>query len=400
MVSLSTQGVLANDRSVAPSISDDGRFIAFTTYATNLVANDSNGSGYWGRDVFVHDRLTGTTTMVCVDSNGVQGNSYSAGAAISGDGRYVSFTSDADNLVPGDTNNCSDVFVHDLSTGQTERVSLNSNGVEGNNSSRSTSLSEDGRFVAFQSSATNLHPGSRAGQIFVRDRLTGQTEIVSINARGVDSVWGAVGPSISADGRFVAFSSMAANLYPGISNGWSDIFVHDRQWGVTTRVSHYSSGEQSNGHCRSPSISGDGQIVAFESSAKNLGATNGKKDYGIYFHNRWDNNGQDSIHLNVDPIGHVGQPLHLKWSFAPPRSRFVLSASLRKTGMIRGGHQFDLGYPITVLANGKNSRTGNNQFFTAPLASNLAGLRIYFEIGAVDEHGVYFDSNAPFTQVQ
>ena len=168
-VSVDSAGVEGNNGSWVPSISGDGRFVAFESYASNLVPGDTNLTV----DVFVHDRQTGQTTRVSVDSAGVEGNGWSWPSSISGDGRFVAFESGASNLVPGDTNLTGDVFVHDRQTGQTTRVSVDSAGVEGNSVSQTHSISGDGRFVAFESAAYNLVPGDTNGRydVFVHDRL-------------------------------------------------------------------------------------------------------------------------------------------------------------------------------------------------------------------------------------
>ena len=154
-VSVASSGVQGNGRSCCPSISADGRFVAFASEASNLVPGDTNGA--W--DVFVYDRQTGEITRVSVASDGAQGNGDSGGPAISADGRFVAFYSSASNLVPGDTNGVEDVFVHDRLTGQTTRVSVASDGAQGNDLSWQPSISADGRFVAFASRASNLVPG-------------------------------------------------------------------------------------------------------------------------------------------------------------------------------------------------------------------------------------------------
>jgi Tol biopolymer transport system component len=216
------------------SISADGRFVAFTSFATNLVPGDTNRRD----DVFVRDRLTGTTELVSVDSAGNQGNRDSGSPAISADGRFVAFHSVATNLVPGDTGNMTDVFVRDRLTGTTQRVSVDSAGTEGNGASVEPAISGDGRFVAFYSFATNLVPGDTNGDgdVFVHDRQTGTTERVSVDSAGNQGSAISDGfrkVSISADGRVVAFVSVATNLVPGDTNGGSDAFVHDRQTGIT-----------------------------------------------------------------------------------------------------------------------------------------------------------------------
>ena len=162
----------------ARTISADGRYVVFASAATNLVPGDTNvcgndfitGAPIFCTNIFVHDRQTGTTDRVSVASDGTQGNGNSEEPAISGDGRYVAFTSVASNLVPGDTNDKSDVFVHDRQTGATERVSVASDGTEGNNTSYQSSVSGDGRYVAFTSVASNLVAGDTNFQwdVFVR----------------------------------------------------------------------------------------------------------------------------------------------------------------------------------------------------------------------------------------
>jgi len=261
------------------SISADGRYVTFDSAASNLVSNDLNGK----QDVFVHDRQTGTTTRVSIDSIGTEvsdGGSYSP--SISADGRYVAFDSDASNLVSGDTNLMTDVFVRDLQTGTTTRVSVDSSGGEGNAYSYNSSISADGRYVAFRSLASNLVSGDLNGtwDVLVRDRQAGTTTRISVDSSGVQGNGSSDVPSISADGQYVAFASAASNLVSGDDNATNDIFVHDRQTGATTRASVDSSGVQGNGYSDVPSISADGRYVAFASGASNLvtGDTNAVYD--------------------------------------------------------------------------------------------------------------------------
>src|SRR5258706_583306 len=190
----------------------------------------------------------GSTIIISVASDGTQGNGYSSDSSISADGRYVAFTSDASNLVLGDTNNSRDVFVHDMQTGITTRVSVDSNGNQGNLASVGSSISADGRYVAFGSSASNLVLGdtNNSSDVFVHDMQTGITTRVSVDSNGNQGNLDSSGSSISADGRYVAFNSNASNLVTGDTNGTFDIFVHDMQTGVTTRVSADSNGNQGN----------------------------------------------------------------------------------------------------------------------------------------------------------
>ena len=267
-VSVALDGTQGNARSLSPAISADGRFVAFASTASNLVAGDTNGR----QDVFVRDRMTGTTERVSVASDGTQGNASSYTPALSADGRFVAFDSDADNLVPGDTNASTDVFVHDRMTGTTERVTVTSNGTQGNSDSFTPALSADGRFVTFESDADNLVPGDTNGStdVFVHDRLTGTTKRVSVTSDGTQGNGGSDFPVLSADGRFVAFESDAHNLVPGDTNGFTDVFVHDRLTGTTERVSVASDGTQGDSASVHPAISADGGIVAFNSAATNL----------------------------------------------------------------------------------------------------------------------------------
>ena len=282
--SLNSSGTGGNDASLDPSISADGQVVAFWSYATNLVAGDTNRRP----DIFVHDRATGITERVSVDSSGGQANGFSDSPSISSDGKIVAFRSGAGNLVAGDTNGTSDVFVHDRATGFTERVSVDSSGTEGNYYSDRPSISADGQLVAFRSAASNLVSGDTnyVDDVFVHDRATGITERVSVDSTGAEGNGYSSSPSISADGQVVAFTSSATNLVAGDTNGTSDIFLHDRVTGTSERASVDSSGTEGDGDNDLPSISSDGQVVAFESWATNLvaGDTNGATD--ILVHDR------------------------------------------------------------------------------------------------------------------
>ncbi len=268
-VSVDLVGTQANNASKKPSISGDGRFIAFESDASNLIPNDTNAS----TDIFVKDRQTGEVTRVSVDSSGAQANEGSGGAAISNDGRYVAFVSDASNLVANDTNATTDVFLRDRQLGTTIRISVSSSGEQANDlSDFPLAVSSDGRFVAFNSDATNLvaNDTNSATDVFVHDNQTGATERVSIASDGTQANSSSYYPSISANGQFVTFTSNANNLISGDTNNKADVFARDRATGATTRVSINSSGEQADKGGDSPAISGDGRFVVFLSDANNL----------------------------------------------------------------------------------------------------------------------------------
>jgi Tol biopolymer transport system component len=281
LVSVNTEGTQGNNGSYDASISDDGRVVAFLSRATNLVANDTNGM----LDIFVHDRNTLTTTRVSVSSDGVEGNSSCFSPTISADGRYVAFESDSSNLVALDTNNQRDVFVHDLNTGITTRVSVDSAGGQAAGGSDRPYISANGRYVAFNSSGLELAQGeSLAAGVFVHDRNTGATTLVSVNSAGEPANGYSNYPAISADGRYVTFRSDANNLVPGDTNARIDIFVHDRSTGKTTRASVNSMGVQGNDSSLRSMISGDGRYVTFASWATNLVANDTNSKMDIFIH--------------------------------------------------------------------------------------------------------------------
>ncbi|MBN1836665.1 MAG: PD40 domain-containing protein [Spirochaetales bacterium] len=282
LISVDSSGNQANDTSSLPAISADAHYVFFQSRASNLVGGDSNAA----RDIFVRDRHAGTTERVSVGSGGSETNSDSWYFSITPDGRCVAFASDADNLVAGDTNGVQDTFVRDLQAGTTERVSVDSSGDEADDASYGVcGISADGRYVAFCSAATNLVDDDTNGQmdVFVHDRQTGVTERVSVSSAGEQSTpWHSSGPSISADGRYVAFHSNCTNLVSGDTNMADDVFVHDRQTGTTSRVSVDASGIETNqfGNSGSARLSSDGRYAAFSSNANNLvgGDTNGVRD--------------------------------------------------------------------------------------------------------------------------
>lgn len=274
LASTDSSGLPGNGASIDPSISADGQVVAFESTGTNLVRDDGNGVS----DIFVHNRKTGATELASVGWDGSPANGSSTNAALSLDGEHVAFESVASNLVPGDTNGGIDVFVRDLSTGQTALVDLDSNGVQVG-VGRYPAISVDGRFVAFLGEGGPFVPGDNNGKtdIFVRDRVTGQTSCASVSSTGqfgndwsgqtfeaYDERW------LSADGRFVAFMSSASNLVPNDSNARDDIFLHDRLSGLTTLVSLDAHAGLADGNSDAPSMSADGRYIAFESIANDL----------------------------------------------------------------------------------------------------------------------------------
>lgn len=267
---LVTQGTDGQSNNVAlyPEFSEDGRWLTYQSGASNVVPADNNGSP----DIFYYDTLTGDTTRVSVTTGGVEGNGNSHDPAISLDGNVVGYFSYATNLVPGDSNGVADVFVRDVQAGTTIRVSVSSTGVQGNATSRYVALNGDGCFVAFESAADNLVPGdtNNGRDVFLRDTLNGTTVLVSSSATGVIGDGESIDASISADGRFIAFESYATNLVPNDTNGTADVFLKDMQTGAIERVSVSSGSVEGNGPSLSPSISADASRIVFETEASNL----------------------------------------------------------------------------------------------------------------------------------
>lgn len=281
-VSVASDGTQGNGASSNPSLSADGRYVAFQSSASNLLPDDTNGVG----DVFVYDRQSHSIERVSVTDGGTQGDASSSFAKISADGQYVVFCSSASNLVPNDTNGMQDVFVYDCQTDAIKRVSVASDGTQGNGAALGAEISADGHYVAFASAAGNLVPGDTNGQIdsFVYDRQTHTIERVSLASDGTEGNGQSTVGKMSADGRYLAFWSYASNLVPGDTNGNPDAFVYDRQMQTIQRVSLASDGTQANSMSIPSSISADGRYVGFYSSATNLvpGDINGKDDSFVY----------------------------------------------------------------------------------------------------------------------
>jgi len=268
-----------------PAITPDGRFVAFESAADNLVPGDTNGAV----DVFLHDGITGRTERVSLGSGGAQGNGHSGYPGVSDDGRWVVFSSGADDLVPGDLNGFWDVFVRDRQDGTTRRVSVAGSSEEANRHCQSPDISADGRIVAFLSAADNLVAGdtNAVPDVFIHDRAAGTTERISISSLGAQADGACFGrAALSADGRYVAFQCAATNLVPNDTNAASDIFVRDRVALVTTRVSTGPGGVEANDGSSNPSMTGDGQLVAFDSGANNLHPHDRNSSIDVFVHDR------------------------------------------------------------------------------------------------------------------
>lgn len=281
-VSIGNGGEEADRDSFDCDISADGRYVSFATFATNLIGAgvDTNAKC----DVFIRDRLLGTTERVSVGVAGVQGNGDSDHTSMSADGNRVAFRSSATNLVAAlDTNGKDDIFLRDRAGSKTVRVSVDSSGIQADDHSYNLAINATGRYVVFESDATNLVGIADTNlyrDIFLKDVTTGTTTRMSVSSSGVEGDFGSFNPAINADGRYVVFSAFATNLVPGDTNGGNDILIRDVLAGTTTMVSHGLGGVPANGRSNFPSISDDGAVIAYWSAASNLvaGDTNAVDD--------------------------------------------------------------------------------------------------------------------------
>ena len=289
-VSLAGDGTEADGQSQRPTLSDDGRYVAFWSDATNLVPGDDNDVA----DAFVYDRSDRVIRRVSVGPGGAQANGESLRPVISGDGLTVAFESAARNLVGKDvlgrsldTNQSRDIFVHDIATEETTRVSVASDGAQGTGDSLRPSISADGRYVAFQSEAVfDSADTNEARDVYVHDRETGVITRASLGDSEAEGDGGSFSPSVSANGRYVAFWSNAANLVDGDDNAKSDVFVRDLEEGSTERVSVSSTGDEGDDDSSDPSLSPDGRHVAFWSAASNLVAADSNAVRDVFLHDR------------------------------------------------------------------------------------------------------------------
>lgn len=269
LVSATTAGLPAGEESAWPSISDDGRLVAFHSRSDDLVPQDGNGD----MDVFVRDVVAGTTTRISAPVDGAPDGGGGRVPDIGADGTAVAFHSGAGDLVAGDTDDgLADVFV--WHRGVVVKASIGHDGQPANEGGGAPSISGNGRYVAYATFSTNMVPGPQNAydDVFVTDVVTGTTRLVSVGVGGVPSNNESGDPSISADGRLVAFTSYATNLVPGpgAHGSRSDIFVRDVVAGTTTMVNTDLAGRYANGYSNLPDIAADGRAVVFTTEATDL----------------------------------------------------------------------------------------------------------------------------------
>jgi TolB protein len=275
-VSVSGTGRQADDAVNAGDLSGDGRYVVFESGATTLVPGDTNGVF----DIFLRDRRAGTTTRLTVAPGGRQTDGDSFAPVISTDGRFVAFASTATNLVPGPAGE-SDVYLLDRRTGKLDRISETPAGTPGDGWSSGASISGDGRYVTFETSAANLLPGKGTGNVALYDRRTGRLSTVNVEDGGDGlATEGSYWASISDNGRFVAYVSGEPDMVPADTNGVRDVFVRDLVRGTTVRASSTATGGQTTEPALGPDVTDDGRFVTFWSEDATLvpGDTNGGAD--------------------------------------------------------------------------------------------------------------------------
>ncbi|HEY1257020.1 MAG TPA: choice-of-anchor D domain-containing protein [Terracidiphilus sp.] len=374
LVSQSSSGIQANSGGfvTTSSISGDGRFVAFSSSSTNLVSGATSGH----QEVYVRDIQSATTSLVSVSTSGVPADSDSYGGSMSANGQYVVFYSFADNLYPGSVlNAASGVYVRELAQGVTEREDVAADGTPANGSSYFGAISGDGRYVAFISTATNLVSGVSGTQLYLRDRKTSQTILISVSSDGSPANGNISSESISADGRYIAFVSSATNLVSQNTNGVAQAFVRDVASGTTDLVSVSSKGVPANTYVfddsgsAPPAISADGRYVAFSSYATNLVS---QPTDGTTLHNFvYDRQSQQIALADVDS---VGTPLSGTGFLHPAVSldgRFVAFYGFGQV-LVRD----TVGSQTAVVSLASNGQAGNNSTWGWNIG--LGGSRVSF----------------------
>ena len=391
-------------RDCAFAFNEDGRFLAFESPDSSLVPDDTNGQ----RDMFVLDRSTNSIERVSVSSSGAEADGPAVGLPmLNADGRFAVFASHATNLVPGDTNDEADLFVRDRATGVTTRINVDAKGAQAEEGveyvyryPNGRTISADGRFVTFASYASTLVPGDPPDPVptthaYVVDRDTGTVERVSVNAEGQPGDGDSYQPSLSADGRFVSFTSGATNLVPGDYGADGDVFVRDRSLGRTERASAWSSGAESTNLTRGQSyswggsLSGDGRFVAFSSVAD---LAEGVSTYGlnVYLH---ENGGTDYWVFAVTPSRADFGQQSVSTSSAPVRFTVtndgtqplaLLTLELRLTDKEHFRETNDCPASLPV----GSSCAIDVTFAPKTLGPKYATLKVFFDTGADGTHPV------------
>lgn len=304
LVSISTTGEQGNayQYSTIHPMSDNGRYVLFRSLARNLVPGDTSNS----YKLFLRDRQLGQTTLVSPSNLGQTPNTHIGGGQLSNDDRFILFSSYASNIVSGDTNSASDIFLYDRVLDETTLLSVSSAGVIGSGSSQSPQISTDNRILTFDSSDSNLVEGDTNGvsDVFVRNLETGITKRINLTYTGGQPLWGAYGQVISPNGRYVAYSSPSDEIVPNDTNGFTDVFLYDVQTEQTKRITLSSSGEEANSEFSAvSSMSADGRYIVFGSYASNLVPDDTNDTSDVFVH---DQQTGETIRISVSATGEQG----------------------------------------------------------------------------------------------
>jgi len=334
LVSVANDGSTNKGVGGAIDISSDGRYVVF------LGKKLDGSTGYI--DAYVRDRVTSTTELISINSDGNPGtaNKSASNVSISGNGRYVAFVSTSEDLVSNDNNGMTDVFVRDRVNGTTQRISIASDGTQANGDSGGnylgTAISADGRYVVFSSSASNLVPSDNNGKpdLFVHDRINSFTMRANLTNNGSQMSIGHSGLfGLSSDGRYVVFSSTDSNLVANDSNGQADIFVRDLVSSITERVSIANDGSQTNLQSRDPAISANGRYVSFISMASNLVSGGVPQGFGAFVYDRV---AQVTEMVDIPHDGSAANNISFWHSNVSGDGRYVLFHSAA-TNLVAGG---------------------------------------------------------------
>lgn len=290
-ISINANGEQADQRSTYSSVSRNGQIVVFDSYASNLIPSDVGNNIGLNWHVYAKQRLDGSIHQLSVAIEGGSANGKSTEPRISADGHFVVFTSAASNLVAGDTNLQDDVFVRDLLRSVTSRVSVGSAGQQADGTSEKPDISADGRYIVFQSSATNLSTldDNSEWDVYVYDRETSQTRLLSINPSQTVGNGASTEAKITPDGSHVVFSSLADNLVAADTNTVKDVFVVNTLTGHIQRVSRNTQGEQANKASDSGSVNAEGTLIAFRSEATNLSTIPTGNQPQVYLRDRVQN---------------------------------------------------------------------------------------------------------------
>ena len=345
LISRSIDGKPASGGAV--SVSDDGRYVAFWSRATDIVpspmCDPEFGCGY------VHDRVTGETVLVTVSASGKTPNDGMESISISGDGRYVAYSTDATNLMPDDRNRAADVFVYDRETATTRLISRNPDGQPANGHSGGAVLSRDGRHAVYHSNAKDLVEGDRGGRwgVVRTDLVTGTTIVVSLRPDGRRPRDGSDAMDVSADGRIVTYRTDSDDIAPGDDNGKYDVFAYDVETGTTEVVSRAPDGSVAAGNSGSGSISDDGRFITFVSDAPDVVPPDTLGHYDVYRLDR------ASGEIQRVTVGTGGDPAN-GWSGRPTISAdgTVIAFVSEATDLGAGGVDDVIDVFVTDLADG------------------------------------------------